>query len=304
MNLLNRVVTRIESLPHESKVRAGLGLVLASSFLFSLSNMFVKQITEFFSPFTVAFWRGWVGLMIILVFIRFDLRRVRGRNIKMLVLRGILGTLSLSAFFTSIHYTTLSNSVGLFNTYPLWTALVGMLFFRERWRNVYLLALLCSAGGVWLIVRPDLGRAGMGEVLGLSSAFIVGWIINIVRSLRKTDSVFSIVFYFTAFTSIITLFPAGTREITLSISAWPGLFLVGFLMTIGQLLMTGGYTFCSATGGGIVSLLGLPFTLLLSTLFLGERFDAFIGAGTLLIFLSGFLIVFSRKNARIEKLKG
>jgi drug/metabolite transporter (DMT)-like permease len=295
-DIIHTISLRIETFTPEKKIQTGLGLVLVSSFLFSLSNLLVKQATMSFSPFTVAFWRSVVGLLIILPFVRFDLKRLAGHNRKFLLLRGILGTLSLSAFFSSIKFSSLSTSVGLFSTYPIFTAIMGMLFFREKWRNVYAPALVFSVGGVLCIIRPDLGFIGIGELLGLTAAFIAGWVINIVRSLRESDSVFSIVFYFTAFATVVTFFPAGPHQIALSISAALGMFFVGVITTFAQILMTAGYTYCSATGGGIVSLLGLPFTLLLSTFVLGEKFDIFIGIGTLLIFLSGSLIVFAKRD--------
>jgi drug/metabolite transporter (DMT)-like permease len=301
---INTISRRIETFSPEKKIQTGLGLVLLSSFLFSLSNLLVKQVTMSFSPFTVAFWRGIVGLLMIFPFVRFDLKRLTGHNRKFLLLRGILGTLSLSAFFSSIKFSSLSISVGLFSTYPIFTALVGMLFFRERWRKVYVPALVFSVGGVLCIIRPDLGFIGIGELLGLIAAFITGWVLNIVRFLRETDSVFSIVFYFMGFTTVVTFLPAGPQQIALSVSAALSLFFIGALTTFAQFLMTAGYTYCSATGGGIVSLLGLPFTLLLSALVLGEKLNIFIGIGTLLVFLSGSLIVFAKKDARNNDQKG
>ena len=60
--------------------------------------------------------------------------------------------------------------------------------------------------------------------------------------------------------------------------------------------MTAGYTFCSASGGSIISLLGLPLTFILSNTFLGERFNWFLVAGSALIFISGYLIAFARRD--------
>jgi drug/metabolite transporter (DMT)-like permease len=173
---------------------------------------------------------------------------------------------------------------------------VGILFFKERWRNVYLFALLCSIGGVWFIVRPDLGFFGPGELLGITGAFFTAWVINIIRYLRKTDEVLSIIFYLTLCTTLFTIIPAGSHELAMSISELLGLFLIGLFTTIAQLLMTAGYTYCSATGGGIISLLGLPLSLLLSKIFLDERLDLFLGGGALLIFISGYLIAFSKRK--------
>ena len=296
MNLFKKATAYIESLSRERKVRIGLGLVFVSSLFFAWSNLLLKQVVEDLSPFTVAFWRGTVGMLIVLILGRFRMKKLLGVKRGLLLTRGLLGVTALTLFFISVKSTTLSNAVGLFHTYPLFTTLIGVLFFKERWRNVYMLALFLSLGGVLLIVRPELGSIGLGELISLVCVFFVGWVLNLVRYLRKSESVLSIIFYFTAVTSVVSFFPAGVGEITHSVSMWGGLFGVGLLTTLAQLLMTAGYTFCSASGGSIISLLGLPLTFILSNTFLGERFNWFLVASSALIFISGYLIAFARKD--------
>jgi drug/metabolite transporter (DMT)-like permease len=296
MQPVRKIEAWVESQSPDSRVKIGLGLVFLSSLLFAGSNLFVKQATEELSPFVVAFWRGMVGLVTVFLFSRFKMRKLLGVNKPLLILRGVVGTLALSLFFSSIKYTSLINAVGLFNTYPLFTTLIGVLFFKESWRKVYIIALMCSIGGVLLIVRPDLGFVGSGEVLSLTSVFFVGWVINMVRYLRKTDSVPAIIFYFTLTTCIISFFPAGVGGIASSFHLWLPLFLVGFLTTLAQYLMTAGYTYCTAGGGSIVSLLGLPLTFVLSNSVLGEKLGIFLLAGACLILLSGYLVAFSKRK--------
>jgi drug/metabolite transporter (DMT)-like permease len=297
MQLSMKINAWVDSRSPGSRIKIGLGLVFLSSLLFAGSNLFVKQATEELSPFVVAFWRGVVGLVMVLLVSRFRMRKLMGVNRPLLILRGVVGTLALSLFFSSINHTSLNNAVGLFNTYPLFTTLIGVLFFKEPWRKVYALALLCSLGGVLLVLRPDLGFVGTGELLSLISVFFVGWVINMVRFLRKTDTVAAIIFYFTLTTSIISFFPAGVGGIAGSFHQWLPLFLVGFLTTLAQFLMTAGYTYCSAAGGSIVSLLGLPLTFALSNSVLGERLGIFLLGGAFLILLSGYLVAFSKRRA-------
>jgi len=296
MSPFHRAVTYIQSLPRERQVRIGLGLVFVSSLFFAWSNLLLKQAIEDLSPFTVAFWRGAVGMLIILILGRFRMKKLLGVKRGLLLTRGLLGVTALSLFFISVKSTTLSNAVGLFHTYPLFTTLIGILFFKERWRTIYVVALFLSLGGVLFIVRPEMGSIGFGELVSLVCVFFVGWVLNLVRYLRKSESVLSIIFYFTAATSVVSLFPAGFKEILYSFSVWERLFGVGLLTTLAQLLMTAGYTYCTASGGSIVSLLGLPLTFVLSNAFLDERFNWFLLAGSALIFISGYLIAFARKD--------
>jgi len=296
MNFFYKPVSYMQSLSKASQVRVGLGLIFISSLFFAWSNLLLKQAVQDLSPFTVAFWRGMVGMLIILLLSRFRMKKLLGGKKGYLLARGFLGVAALSLFFISVKSTTLSTAVGLFHTYPLFTMLIGVLFFKERWRNIYVLALILSLGGVLLIVRPEMGSIGVGELVSLVCVFLVGWVLNLVRFLRKTESVLSIIFYFTAVTSVVSFFPAGAGEILHSFSLWEKLFGVGLLTTMAQLLMTAGYTYCSASGGSIISLLGLPLTFVLSSAFLNEKFNWFLVAGSALIFVSGYLIAFARKD--------
>jgi drug/metabolite transporter (DMT)-like permease len=296
MNVFQSIESYVQSLHKRGQVRVGLGLVFISSLFFAWSNLLLKQAVQDLSPFTVAFWRGVVGMVVILKCARFRLKRLLGVKRGMLLTRGVLGVIALSLFFISVKSTTLSNAVGLFHTYPLFTTIIGVLFFKERWRNIYVLALMLSLGGVIFIVRPEMGSVGLGELVSLVCVFFVGWVLNLVRYLRKSESVLSIIFYFTAVTSVVSFFPAGVWEILHSLSAWQQLLGVGLLTTLAQLLMTAGYTYCTASGGSIVSLLGLPLTFMLSNAFLDESFTWFLLAGSALIFVSGYLIAFTRKD--------
>jgi drug/metabolite transporter (DMT)-like permease len=296
MVFYRRAVHYLQNLNRDSQVRVGLGLIFISSLFFAWSNLLLKQAVQELSPFTVAFWRGAVGMIIILILGRFRLRKLLGTNHVLLLTRGFVGVAALSLFFFSVKSTTLSNAVGLFHTYPLFTTLIGVLFFRERWRNIYILALVLSLGGVLFIVRPEMGSIGTGELVSLVCVFLVGWVLNLIRYLRKTESVLSIVFYFTVVTTIVSFLPAGAGEIWHSFSVWHRLFGVGLLTTLAQLLITAGYTYCTASGGSIVSLLGLPLTFVLSSAFLDEKFNWFLILGSALIFLSGYLIAFARKD--------
>ncbi|MGA1823064.1 MAG: DMT family transporter [bacterium] len=290
MTILKTISNRIDTLSDEKQHLLGLSLVLLASLCFSVSNTLVKHLTALYSSFIVVFWRGWVGIVILLLVTRFKVRLLCGVNRKILFLRGVIGTIALTCFFSSIKYTTLSNAIGIFNTFPTMATLVGILFFKEKWRKIYILALIFSLMGVWYIARPEIGVIRSGDMLALCGAFCAAWVINLVRYLRKTDSVFSIVFYLLIIATIVSFVPAGVHEIMRSFQNWGGLMLVAIFTTSAQILMTAGYTYCTATCGSIVSLMTLPLTLLFSILFIKESFTVQLGIGAALIFFSGYLV--------------
>jgi drug/metabolite transporter (DMT)-like permease len=296
--MFRKINIKIESLSDDKKALIGLFIIFASTIFFSFSNVLVKHIAGRYSSFTIAFWRGWVGLLIMPMLAKFRLNRLIGVNIKGLLLRGFIGAITLILYFSAIQYTTLANSVGLFNTFPVFTPFIGVLFFKERWRYVYIFALIFALIGVWFVVKPSISRIEIGELFGLTSAFLAAWVVNMVRHLRKTDLVVTIVFYFMIFTTVLPLFFTSLKELEASFNEWYWLALIALLATSAQLLITVGYTYCTATAGSIVSLFQLPITLLFSNIFLKETIDIYLGIGTALIFVSGYLVAFFRKRIK------
>ncbi|UCB45223.1 MAG: DMT family transporter [Spirochaetota bacterium] len=294
--MFQKVSAKIESLSDDKKTLIGLFLIFTSTLFFSLSNVMVKYISGRYSSFTIVFWRGWIGLVIIPLLARLHMKQLLGVNIKALLLRGFIGAITLILYFSAIKHTTLANSAGLFNTFPIFTPFIGVLFFKERWRYAYLFALIFALIGVWFVVRPNISTIGIGELFGLTSAFLAAWVVNLLRYLRKTDSVVSILFYFMIFTTILPLVPPGFKELTISFQGWYGLTLIAILSTFAQLLVTAGYTYCTATAGSIVSLFQLPITLFLSNLFLKEPLNISLGIGEALIFISGYLVTIPKKR--------
>ena len=126
---------------------------------------------------------------------------------------------------------------------PIYNVIVLLRVAGRPWWWLLLLLIPLVNIVVAVVVMLDLAKAfGHGTGFGLGLIFL------------------SIIFYFTAVTSVVSPFPAGAGEIVHSISMWGGLFGVGLLTTLAQLLMTAGYTYCSASGGSIISLLGLPLS--------------------------------------------
>lgn len=90
------------------------------------------------------------------------------------VLGGIASGFDLALWNTSLTYTTASNATIIGNSAPLWVALAGLIFFRERLKPDFWLGLALALAGATLIVGSDFlihPRLGQGDLLAALASF-------------------------------------------------------------------------------------------------------------------------------------
>ena len=145
-----------------------------------------------------------------------------------------------------------------------------------------------AVGGVGLILGHEGLGISLGDVMGISAGIFSGAAISTVRELRKTDSAWSIFFYFAAVGSVMTA-PA----LPFTSPVWPGFIgFVGIGAIIvtsfgGQILMTYAYRWTTAAEGSTVSLLTSVHAAVLGAAFFGEPITPRLVVGGALVIAAG-----------------
>jgi len=110
----------------------GIITILLSNLLMTAGALLIKAVPESVSGFyrilfTCAF------SLVIGVPILFVLRdKTRPRNIKFLLLRGFFGAIPMTLFFLAVSYSGVGRATLLSTTYPVFSAVYGYFFFKER----------------------------------------------------------------------------------------------------------------------------------------------------------------------------
>lgn len=109
------------------------------------------------------------------------------------LLAGIATAFDFAFWNTAVTYTSVANATLIGNTAPLWVALAGMLFFRERLKQDFWLGLALTMSGATLIVGNDFlahPHLGFGDVLALvASVFYAVYYLATERGRRNYDAV-------------------------------------------------------------------------------------------------------------------
>jgi len=245
----------------------------------------------------LVFWRAVICLSITFVYLRWRGISVWGSNKKVLILRGLAGTIALTLFFYTLHAMPLASAVTIQYLSPIFTVLFSGLFFGEKVSGWHWLCSLVGFAGVWVIqgfdARVGIFDAGVGVVAAMASAVAY----NSVRSLRHSDHEWVVIFYFPLVASVLT-FPLALRTwIWPAAGDWPLILLIGGLTQVAQLYLTKGYQAERASKIAAVNYAGVLWAVLYGALFFGEGVPWATFAGMILILASVWLSTRSWKVA-------
>jgi len=263
-------------------LKKGPAVLLLSSALFAVANLFLKLASGLLPTEELALVRCLFGIAVVLILSWWGLADLTTHKKGLLIVRGLVGGMAMILFFLAIGLGSLTNTMVLNNTSPIFAALFAAIFLKERisWR--VLIPLVGSLIGIYLLVHPNFHHIRLGDVLALGSGILSGVIMVIIRELRKTESAWSIFFYFSVFGAIY----AGVMTVPVfEIPTWLGwtlMLVAASFATAGQIAMTWGFKYCTAAEGGILSMASAPMGVLLGLVFLGEKLTLVEGAGVLL----------------------
>lgn len=231
---------------------SGLGLMLLAAFVFSFTDIFIKYLSSSFSATQIAFVRFFLGGFILWPLLSSKGMSLRGNQTRILILRGLFGTLSFFLLLKSIAMIPLSNAIVLHYTFPLFAALLSFLFFKIALEKGEIILILIGLIGIYILTNPDFHSFNNGYLFGFLSGCFGGLAMVLAHKARQTNSPFVIYFYFCLIGGMIT-FPFMLQNFTV-----PGiqngilLVLIALMLLIGQVLMNHGLKFCKASEGSLI----------------------------------------------------
>ena len=297
------------------KSTTGLFLGLMAAVCYGFIPLFTKELqapVEGFplSSSTILFYRFGIASLILagIMFVRRDSFRISYAEFLRLVQLAFLSNGAALFLISGYRYC---NSIGvattLHFTYPILTALIMMIFFRERSRLSTWIAIALSIVGVALLSGVGGGAQWLGIVLEIISALCFAlYLIRVNRSRVSQMPVVKLTFYVMAFGALIfAAFIAYERAdfdisahyaLILSAPGWLNLCLLSVICTVVTNLALVYAT--QNVGPTVASILGVlePLTaLVLGILFLGEELTPSMAAGIGLILPAVLIIILRRK---------
>src|SRR5205085_9135277 len=176
--------SRLEN--REPLITNGVRSMFMSTLCFSLSNVFVKEVSHL-PAMEVVFFR--CGLATLFCFA--GLYRVKadwkGSNRKLLLLRGLFGTTAIYFFFVTIQNIPLASAMTIQYLSPIFTSIIAISYLSEKVKRLQWIFYAIAFSGVLLIERFDPRISPLFLMIGIISAFCSGAAYNLVRGLRERE---------------------------------------------------------------------------------------------------------------------
>ena len=126
--------------------------MFVSTFFFCLMTIFVKIASEEFETIQIFFMRGIITLKITYYILKRKKIYVWGKNQKILIARGVVGSFALFLVYESLNRLTLAQATVIQYLYPIFIAILASFLLKETLnKNIILSAILGLVGVFWIL---------------------------------------------------------------------------------------------------------------------------------------------------------
>ena len=169
---------------------AGIGLMLAAVCMFSFGDALGKFIVATYSVGQLMLLRACAALVLLAPAIwrrRAEFRRLTRPWLQLL--RVVLSTLEIAAFFLAAAYLPLADVVTYYLATPIFVTALSALVLREQvgWRRWS--AILIGFGGVLIALKPSVQTVTWPAMIALAGSMAFSGLMLITRSLRATPGI-------------------------------------------------------------------------------------------------------------------
>lgn len=277
----------------------GILCIIGCAFCFALMNLFVNLAGDV-PVIQKAFFRNAVALIFsgIVLFrsTKKEDRKVTKDNFWLLFLRSFAGGIGFVCNFYAIDHMNISDASMLNKLAPFFVIIFSAVFLKEKANWFQWLAVVLAFGGSLFIVKPTFGMEVLPAAAGLVGGLGAGIAYTCVRKLgqKGTKSAF-IVFFFSAFTSIILAPIVLLNYQPMEPKQWLFLLLTGLAASGGQFCVTAAYTYAPAKEISVYDYSQVIFAAILGFFFLNQVPDVFSIIGYAIIIVVAIAMYIKQK---------
>lgn len=277
----------------------GMGCAIAAFFMFAVMNVFAKKLSEHMSVVEIAFYRNFIAMLPMLFMVYFmgrkDILTIRS-NPKAIVIRSVLGTVSLVATFGAYAIMPMADTTAFLFTSSLIIPVLGYFFLGESVGKYRWGAVLIGFLGVIVMLRPS-GEVNLqGVSLALSAATMHGILQIVLRALGKTEKPETVTFYFVFIGTFISLIP---MPLVFTMPGWADIpYIIGLGLTgvMAQLLLSTAYKYAQVSIVTVFNYSGIIWATLFGWMVWSDWPDEAIFIGGAIVIASNVFIVYREQK--------
>ena len=280
----------------------GVLFIIISAFGFAMMSAFVKLSGDL-PAFQKTFFRNITSCIIAFILILINKESFFGKleNQKVLILRSLFGTLGIVFNFYSIDKLILSDANMLNKLSPFFVIIFCALFLNEKINLKQGLAIFIAFIGALFIIKPQFNFDIIPSLIGVLGAICAAAAYTCLRALGGREKYYTIVFYFSFFSTIVILPFMLLVYKDMSTTQLIYLILAGIFASIGQFGITIAYKYAKAKEISIFDYSNILFSAIISLILFDVLPDFLSIIGYIIIFaVSLYMFLYNKKLDKIE----
>lgn len=198
---------------------------------------------------------------------------MKGSNKKLLILRGVFGTVSLFIYITTIAHMPLGTAVTIQYLSPIFTTILAIFVLNEKVKPITWFFFIISFGGVVMIKGFDENVELFYIILGILSAVGSACAYVTIRTIKNLEHPVVVVFHFQLIGTLTGGLFSTTNFVMPQGTEWISLFLLGVFTQLGQVNMTKSFQLESVANVSILNYIGLIYAVASGFLLFGEQYN-------------------------------
>jgi len=214
---------------------------------------------------------------------------VRTKRLPQHIARNLIHYGAQLGWFFALTLIPIGQVVAIEFTMPIWTALLAASFLGERITSWKAAAIVLGLVGVIVIVRPATGEINPGQLIALAAAVGFGISMALVKSLTRTESALSVIFWMAVVQAATGFFPMLYVWTWPSAHVWGWLVVIAICGTFSHYCLTSAMRYADATIVVPMDFLRVPLTATVGWLLYSEQLDVYTVLGAALILIGNLL---------------
>jgi drug/metabolite transporter (DMT)-like permease len=268
--------------------------------MFSSVDVVVKHLGQSFHPLELAFFRYFIGTIILLpVFVRLGTEGMKTEIFGLHFLRLGLAYIAQLCIFVAVIYMPLADATALSFSKPLFTTIVAVIILSELVERTRWIATGVGFIGVLVMIRPGSGTIDPVAFLAILSALTFACGNVLIRVLARTEPTARILFYYHSgglvigFLTVVWVWktPVGLE--------WLLLIIIGAVTTAGMTCYVRAFSVGEASAVGPSEYIRLIYAAIFGYFIFNETPDFWTITGAIIIV--GAALFIARDEARSGK---
>ncbi len=261
-----------------------------------------RELGATLDTFEIMMYRSLVGLLIMVVFLTStgSWAQIKTQVMGTHAIRNLAHFTGQNLWFYALAVIPLAQVFAMEFTTPLWVFVLAPFLLGEKLTGIKLLAVFIGFVGILIVARPSPSTINAGIVAAATAAIFFATTLTLTKRLTGTETIGCILFWLTAFQSVLGIFAALVDGDALlpTLQTAPFLVLVGIAGLLAHFCITNALAIAPATIVVPFDFLRLPIIAVIGMMLYDEPLEIWVIVGAVVIFGGIYLNVLAenRKN--------